>query len=73
MFEIWYLRFILNYPTHIHDQVTPKLELTLQNQYGFSKWDTKGNVSAKTLTLLLGGGEGWGVEGETERALWTPP
>ena len=47
MFNIWYLRFILNYPTHFHHYVTLKLELTLQNKLCFSKWDIIGNVSAK--------------------------
>ena len=28
MFKIWYLGLILNYPTHFHDHVTPKLGLT---------------------------------------------
>ena len=38
--KICYLRFILNYPTHFYDNVTPKLGLTLQNQYCFRKWNT---------------------------------
>ena len=44
MFKIWYLMFMLNYPTHLNDHVSPKL--TLQVQYCFSKWDTIGNTSA---------------------------
>ena len=35
--KIWYHKFILNYPTHSHDHVTPKLSPTLQNEYRFSK------------------------------------
>ena len=49
MFKIRYLRFILNYPTHFHDHVNPKLGLTLQNQYCFSKWDAIGNASVKEI------------------------
>ena len=30
VFKICYVRFILNYPTHSHDHVIPKLRLTLQ-------------------------------------------
>ena len=62
MFKIWYLRFILNYPTYFHDHVTPKLGLTLQNQNCFSKRDTISNVSAKKEDLLRG----------RKRVLWTP-
>ena len=36
-------RFVLNYLTHFHEHVTPKLGLTLQNQYCFRKWDTISN------------------------------
>ena len=58
------LRFILSYPTHFHNHVTPKLGLTLQNQNCFSKWDTISNVSAKKKRLLLRG---------RKKALWKPP
>ena len=50
VFKIWYLRFILNYPTHFHHHVTPKLGFTLQNQYCVT-----GNVSAKMKTFCFGG------------------
>ena len=36
-------------PYPFHDDVTPELGLTLQSQYWFGKWDTIGNMSAKTL------------------------
>ena len=58
MFKIWYLRFILNYPTHFHDHGTPKLGLTLQNQYCFSKWYIKGDASAKKQHFCYGAGKG---------------
>ena len=58
MFKIWYLRFILNYPAHFHDHVTPKVGLTLQNQYYFSKWDTIGKISAKNENFCYGGEKG---------------
>ena len=61
MFKIWPLRFILKYPTHSHDHATPKLGLTLQNQYCFSKWDTTGNASAKMKTFVT----------DRHMALWT--
>ena len=57
VFEIWYLRFILNYPSHLKDYVTPKLGLTLQNQHCFSMWDTIGNV-AKNEDFYSGAGKG---------------
>ena len=41
-----YLSLILNYPTHYYDHVTPKLGLTLQNQYCFGKLDTTNNIPA---------------------------
>ena len=45
---------ILNYPTHFHDHVTPNLGLTLQIQYYFSKWNTKGNASANNEDFVTG-------------------
>ena len=58
MFKIWYFRFILNYPTHFYNHVTPKLGLTLQNQYCFSKWDTICNVTAKHEDFCYGAEKG---------------
>ena len=43
-----------DYPTLFHDNVTPKLGLTLQNQCRFSKWDTIGDVSAKIGDFCYG-------------------
>ena len=50
--------FIRNYPTHFHDHVIPKLGLTLQNQYCFSKWDIMGNASLKNEGVCYGAGKG---------------
>ena len=77
VFKIWYLRFILSYPTHFHNHVTPKLGLTLQNQYCFSKWDTISNVSAKNEDFCYGAEKGpyghppimWSLLGEGERKI----
>ena len=51
-------RFILNYPTHFHDHVTPKLGLTLQTQNCICMWDTISNVSANNEDFSYGAKKG---------------
>ena len=58
MFNIWYIRFIQSYSTYFHGHVTPKLGLTLQHIYYFSKWDTIGNISEKNEDFCYGAEKG---------------